>query len=282
MTKKIGFTVLAVISINSVWADPTHDTSGAPKRLPERATISVEELDKEFLTARLGDKTSSENYRQLFIYSEEKLSNVEFRIGDSENWETMKTFSTPGQFAYGTESFLPSAPGQKYTVRGTTKDGKRVTSVLTVDPAKGLVLAVKKIKEETGVPTVPVSAPVSTSRVLQLAQSNIGRRVGSGDCSALRGGQRIGSIGGGGAGIDRLAPGNVLRLSPNSSLMGSMGRFNVSSMGHYIVVESVRPDGTITFLDQNWLGGSSAGQKVRRATANLRTLNGSATIYSGD
>lgn len=281
MQKSLKVISVSLFIFNMAWADPSHETNNSPTKTSNRPVVEALENESNGLTARLGDDTSSSSYRQLFIYSGEKLTNVEYSLGDSENWEKMKTFSTPGQFAYGTESFLPTAPGQKFTVRGITTDGKRVTSVLTVDPDKGLVLAVKKIKEED-VKTLPVSATVSTSRVLQLAQSNVGRTVGSGDCSALSGGQRIGSIGGGGAGIENLAPGMVLRLSPNSSLYGSMGRFNVSSMGHYIVVESVNPNGQITFLDQNWMGGSSAGRTVRRATANLRSLNGSATIYSGN
>jgi hypothetical protein len=61
-----------------------------------------------------------------------------------------------------------------------------------------------------------------------------------------------------------------------------MGYFRAGETGHYIVVESVNPNGQITFLDQNWAGGSSSGQFVRRASGNLRTLNGSATIYSGN
>ena len=166
-------------------------------------------------------------------------------------------------------------------VRGITPEGKRITSLLTVESTDGLKISSKIIKIEEA-KAIAAQAPAPTSRVLQLAQSNVGRTVGSGDCSALRGGQKIGTIGSGGAGMERLAPGVVLRLSPGASLMGSMGRFNVSSMGHYIVLESIQPDGTFTFLDQNWLGGSSAGRKVRRATGNLRTLNGSATIYSGD
>lgn len=122
-----------------------------------------------------------------------------------------------------------------------------------------------------------------TSRVLQLAQSNINRRVGNGTCAALRGsGPTLGTVGGGGSGMEQILPGMVLRLSPGASIQGSMGRFTVSSQGHYIVVESIDPEGNITFLDQNWLGGNSAGQKVRRATASLRTLRGSASIYSGD
>jgi len=276
--------VLALISLSSLWAVPPHDSSKTTPRGLERPVFAEEVKEEDIWTARMGDKTSSSNYRQLFIYTPEKLTNVEFHLGEAEGWEKLKAFSTPDQFAYGTENFLPSAPGQKFTVRGINQDGKRVTKLVTVESADGLKMSVKTIKVED-VKTIPVStpvAPVATSRVLQLAQSNIGRTVGSGDCSALRGGQRLGTIGGGGAGIERLSPGNVLRLSPNSSLVGSMGRFNVSSMGHYIVVESVRPDGTITFLDQNWSGGSSAGRRVRRATANLRTLNGSATIYSGD
>lgn len=273
--------VLALISLSSLWAVPTHDSSKTQSRGSERPIIAKEAEEENIWTARMGDKTSSTNYRQLFIYSPEKLTQVEFHLGESEGWEKMKAFSTPDQFAFGTEAFLPTAIGQKFTVRGINEEGKRVTKLVTVESADGLKMSVRNLKVED-VKTVPVSAPIATSRVLQLAQSNVGRTVGSGDCSALKGGQRIGSIGGGGAGIERLSPGNVLRLSPNSSLVGSMGRFNVSSMGHYIVVESVRPDGTITFLDQNWSGGSSAGRRVRRATANLRTLNGSATIYSGD
>jgi len=76
-------------------------------------------------------------------------------------------------------------------------------------------------------------------------------------------------------------PGQVLRLSPGSGLYSDRGFFS-TSVGHYVVVESVQPDGQITFLDQNWAGGSSSGRVVRRANANLRTLRGSATIYSGN
>jgi hypothetical protein len=265
----------------AVWADPSHDTSSEKSKGTVRVVEAKKDGEQETWTARMGETHSSSLYRQLFIYSKQKLSNVEFLIGDSENWEKMKVFKSPNQFTYGTEMFLPSAPGQKFTVRGTNSEGKRITALVTVESSDGLKLSVKPIKEES-IENTPVSTENRTSRVLQLAQANIGRTVGSGDCSALKGGARLGSLGGGGAGIDKLAPGMVLRLSPGSSFSGSMGRFNVSSSGHYIVLEAIRPDGTFTFLDQNWMGGSSAGRRVRRATGNFRTLKGSATIYSGD
>ncbi|NBX69256.1 MAG: hypothetical protein EBR01_09885 [Proteobacteria bacterium] len=275
--------VVALMSLTSIWANPSHDATKSQLKENDHPSASREVEDEKLWSARMGDKSSSGIYRQLFIYTPEKLTQVEFRLGDADNWDKMKAFSTEEGFAYGTESFLPTAPGQKFTVRGINEKGERVTQLVTVQTPDGLTLSVKKLKVEDA-KTFEIAAPIQTqtSRVLQLAQSNVGRTVGSGDCSALKGGQRIGTLGGGGAGMEKLAPGMVLRLSPGASLYGSMGRFNVSSLGHYVVVESVQPDGTMTFLDQNWLGGSSAGRKVRRATANLRSLNGSATIYSGD
>lgn len=274
-------TVVALMSLTCIWAAPDHDAKKSQRQSTDRPLTARELETEKAWTARMGDKTSSANYRQLFVYSPEKLKQVEFRLGDSEGWEKMKAFSTDEGYSYGTETFLPTAPGQKFTVRGINEKGERVTQLLKVESADGNKMSVKLIDVEEA-KTFEIAAPVATSRVLQLAQANIGRTVGSGDCSALKGGQRIGTLGGGGAGMERLAPGMVLRLSPGASIMGSMGRFNVSSMGHYVVVESVQPDGTMTFLDQNWMGGSSSGRRVRRATANLRTLNGSATIYSGD
>jgi len=287
------FKVLAIgITLGTplIFGVPTHDNTGATPNRSERPVVERDSAEEISILARMGDEVSGSNYRELFIYAPEKLLNVEYRVGDAENWEKMKAFSAPGQFAYGTESYLPSAPGQKFTVRGTKADGTRVTYTLKNESPDGRNMGVKFVKAEK-VPVVKnvvvknESGPTEnfgSSRTLQMAQSNIGRRVGNGTCAALRGtGQVVGSIGGGGAGFQRLVPGQVLRLSPGSSLNTNQGRFTISSQGHYIVVESINPDGSITFLDQNWAGGSSAGQTVRRASGNIRSLNGSAQIIDG-
>jgi hypothetical protein len=285
-----AFALTMIVGCPIIFAVPTHDNTGSTPNRSERPVVERDSAEEISILARMGDEVSGSNYRELFIYAPEKLLNVEYRVGDAENWEKMKAFSAPGQFAYGTESYLPSAPGQKFTVRGTKADGTRVTYTLKNESPDGRNMGVKFVKAEK----VPVVKNVvvknengnkesfGSSRTLQMAQSNIGRRVGNGTCAALRGtGQVVGSIGGGGSGLQNLVPGQVLRLSPGASLNTNQGRFTVSSQGHYIVVESINPDGSMTFLDQNWMGGSSAGQTVRRATGNLRTLNGSAQIIDG-
>lgn len=266
----------------------------------KRESIQKEKEDFELL-ATLGDETSPSGYRKLFIFSGEKLNEVEYKVGEAENWNAMRKATSPTHEAFGTESFLPSAPGQKYTIRGIRPDGTRITTLLEVDPKDGKVISAKVIKEEskedvdaekkTRIHETPASAsnlnPSSdgqsfgTSGVLMRAQSNIGRCLGNGTCAALAGGSRVGQISGGG-GYQQVQPGQVLRFSPGSSFSSSMGRFTVSSQGHYVVVESINPDGSFSFLHQNWAGGSRNGQTVRRDTGNLRTLNGSATIYTGN
>lgn len=253
---------------------------------PIQRPISEERVDDFHILARMGDESSSSGYRQLIIYSPEILKNVQFRVGEAENWNEMMKFKSDTHKAYGTKSFLPAAPGQKFTLRGIREDGARVTSLLMIDPKdpKTILVTTLKVEAKGSYPEEKkFDVATGTSSVLAKAQANIGHRLGSGDCSALRGsGPSLGMIGGGGAGLERLIPGQVLRLSPGAGLQGSMGYFRAGGTGHYIVVESVSPNGQITFLDQNWAGGSSSGQFVRRANANLRTLNGSATIYSGN
>lgn len=285
---------LSLVTSALALANPSHlsKEQSATRLRPISDTDSDKGID---LRARMGDTESSSGYRQLFIYTDEKLSRVQFKVGNAENWVNFSEFSSPELKAYGTKSFLPAAPNQRFTVRGVRSDGSRVTYLVINESEDGSGMSVKLIGEEPKeivdkeialekAKQAPESFPAeaSSSRVLALAQSNVGRRVGSGDCSALRGsGPALGTIGGGGSGIQNLMPGQVLRLSPGSGFSGSMGYFSASSSGHYIVVESVQPNGQITFLDQNWMGGSSSGQTVRRASGNLRTLNGSATIYSG-
>jgi len=280
--------VTILISFNLSQAEDHRATE--EKSLP-RAFAPSAELKSEFL-AKMGEESSSGSYRQLFIYSGEELKNVEFRVGQAENWNALQKVKSPSHQAYGSSSFLPSAQGQKFTVRGIRADGSRATYLLTVENADGSLVRAELIKEESGEEIKKEKGLGSngadtnsgeTSAVLMRAQANLGRCLGSGDCSALRGsGPALGRIGSGGAGLENLAPGQVLRLSPGAGLSGSMGYFRAGGTGHYIVVESVSPDGQMTFYDQNWAGGSSSGRKVRRATANLRTLSGYATIYSGN
>ncbi|NDG27564.1 MAG: hypothetical protein EB120_10385, partial [Proteobacteria bacterium] len=217
----------------------------------------------------------------------------QFKIGQSENWSGLSEFTAPDVKAYGSKSFVPAAKNQKFKVRGIRPDGTRVTYALANETEDGSVVRAEKVGEESKeavdrelaaarkAQELQPSFNEGSSRVLSRAQASLGRTLGSGDCSALRGsGPALGTIGTGGAGIQNLMPGQVLRLSPGSGLYSDRGFFS-TSVGHYLVVESIQPDGQMTFLDQNWAGGSSAGRTVRRATANLRTLRGSATIYSG-
>ncbi|NBX83371.1 hypothetical protein EBQ90_09835 [bacterium] len=290
---------ILLVSGTSFSIDQHQSQASAPKT---RETVKSEKEDKELL-ATLGADTSPSGYRKLFIFSSEKLTEVEYKVGAAENWSRMNKATSPTHEAFGTESFLPSAPGQKYTVRGIRPDGTRVTTLLEVDPKDGKVISTKIILEESkeavdaerklrieepSSPSTPSYASntgndqsFASSAVLMRAQSNIGRCLGNGTCAALAGGSRVGQISGGGN-YHQVQPGQVLRFSPGSSFSSSMGRFTVSSQGHYVVVESVNPDGSFTFLHQNWAGGSSHGQTVRRDTGNLRTLNGSATIYTGN
>ena len=262
------------------------DHLGEIKPKYQRQQFSEENALATPLLAKMGDEKSSSGYRQLFLYSPHALTGVQFKIGDAENWSSMSEFKSDTHKAYGTKSFLPSAPGQKFTVRAIREDGSRITSLLEIDTQNPDQILLKTIKEEPkGSFEVQkqVDSATGTSSVLMRAQANIGHRLGSGDCSALRGsGPALGRIGSGGVGLEQLMPGQVLRLSPGAGLQGSMGYFRAGETGHYIVVESIEPDGRISFLDQNWAGGSSSGQFVRRAHGNLRTLNGSATIYSGN
>lgn len=280
---------LLMVGGTSFSIDQHQSQASAPKT---RETVKSEKEDKELL-ATLGADTSPSGYRKLFIFSSEKLTEVEYKVGAAENWSRMNKATSPTHEAFGTESFLPSAPGQKYTVRGIRPDGTRVTTLLEVDPKDGKVISTKIILEESKEivdaerksrivePSSPADSSYASSAVLMRAQSNIGRCLGNGTCAALAGGSRVGQISGGSS-YHQVQPGQVLRFSPGSSFSSSMGRFTVSSQGHYVVVESVNPDGSFTFLHQNWAGGSSHGQTVRRDTGNLRTLNGSATIYTGN
>lgn len=281
---------LLMVGGTSFSIDQHQSQASTPKT---RETVKSEKEDKELL-ATLGADTSPSGYRKLFIFSSEKLTDVEYKVGAAENWSRMNKATSPTHEAFGTESFLPSAPGQKYTVRGIRPDGTRVTTLLEVDPKDGKVISTKTILEEskeavdaekktrpTDSSSSPADSSYASSAVLMRAQSNIGRCLGNGTCAALAGGARVGQISGGNS-YHQVQPGQVLRFSPGSSFSSSMGRFTVSSQGHYVVVESVNPDGSFTFLHQNWAGGSSHGQTVRRDTGNLRTLNGSATIYTGN
>jgi len=282
---KNSFYVLITLSLfqNIVLAED-HSYESKPKL--QRQIVDSGEIVASELLAKMGEEESSSGYRQLFLYSPRALRGVEMRIGDAENWSSLGEFKSDTHKAYGTKSFLPSAPGQKFTIRAIREDGTRVTSLLVIDSKNPSLVEVKTMKEEPRGSFEEVKKTqriTGTSSVLTKAQSNIGHRLGSGDCSALRGsGPALGRIGGGGVGVEQLMPGQVLRLSPGAGLQGSMGYFRAGETGHYIVVESVNPNGQITFLDQNWAGGSSSGQFVRRASGNLRTLNGSATIYSGN
>jgi len=254
----------------------------AKKEKNQQREVAPEEQKKEKLLAKMGNDLSSGSYRQLFVYTLEKLRNPEFRVGEAENWNNLEKATSPTHEAYTSSSYLPAAKGQKFTVRGERPDGIRVTYLLSLEGTDGTEVKTELIKEESP-HEFKKEVAEGPSGVLMKAQANLGRCLGSGDCSALRGsGPALGTIGSRGAGLERLMPGQVLRLSPGAGMSGSMGYFRTGPTGHYIVVESVNPDGTITFLDQNWAGGSSSGRHVRRATANLRTLSGSATIYSGN
>lgn len=290
MNYSVVFSIsLVLVTGTSFSIDQHQSQASAPKT---RETVKSEKEDKELL-ATLGTDTSPSGYRKLFIFSSEKLTEVEYKVGAAENWSRMNKATSPTHEAFGTESFLPSAPGQKYTVRGIRPDGTRVTTLLEVDPKDGAVISTKIILEESKEAVdaekktrpmdsiIPADSSYASSAVLMRAQSNIGRCLGNGTCAALAGGSRVGQLSGGG-GYHQVQPGQVLRFSPGSSFSSSMGRFTISSQGHYVVVESINPDGSFTFLHQNWAGGSSHGQTVRRDTGNLRTLNGSATIYTGN
>ncbi|MFM8269129.1 MAG: hypothetical protein ACKN9V_02985, partial [Pseudomonadota bacterium] len=247
----------------------------------KRETVQLEQKTEDLL-ATLGEDTSPSGYRKLFIYSSEKLSEVEYQVGAADNWNQMVKAKSPTHEAFGTDSYLPSAPGQKYTVRGIGADGTRVTTLLEIDPKDGRVILTKVIKEESkeevdaerkakNLKQAPssqsnfasdnFSQSFGSSAVLMRAQGNLGRCLGNGTCAALAGGDRVGQLSGG-SGYQQVQPGQVLRFSPGSSFSSSMGRFNVSSQGHYVVVESVNPDGSFTFLHQNWAGGSREGQTV--------------------
>lgn len=273
-----------------------------PKELSsQKRETGSEKPEKWELLATLGNETSPSGYRKLFIFATETLSEVEYKVGEAENWNRMVKANSPTHEAFGTDSFLPSAPGQKFSVRGIRPDGSRITTLLEVDRKDGKVISAKVIKEESkaevdaenrkkevvSAPTTakslsgPSDSSVGSSAVLMRAQSNIGRCLGNGTCAALAGGSRVGQISGG-SNYQQVQPGQVLRFSPGSSFSSSMGRFTVSSQGHYVVVESVNPDGSFTFLHQNWAGGNRNGQTVRRDSGNLRSLSGSATIYTGN
>lgn len=283
--KAIHFVLMTVCLLqNLVRAD---DHSFNSKSNSERPIADqIDDGGETELLARMGEVVSPSGYRRLVIYSPGKLKNLQYRVGEAENWDVMTELKSEDYNAYGTINFLPSAPGQKFTFRAIREDGTRVTSLIEIDSKDPKIVRVKTLKEEpkgSFKEEKQADATSGTSSVLQKAQANIGRRIGSGDCSALRGsGPALGRIGSGGAGMEQLVPGQVLRLSPGAGLQGSMGSFRTGGSGHFIVVESVEPNGKITFLDQNWAGGGSAGRTVRRASANLRTLNGSATIYSGN
>lgn len=259
----------------------------AKENIVKKRQVTELETTEDELLATLGEVTSPSGYRQLYIYSSQKLSEVEYKVGEAENWSPMSKAISSSHEAYGSKNFLPSAPGQKYTVRSVRPDGTRVTNLLEIDSKDEKIIIVKKLKEESKAEVdaqrkiTPQSETAGASNVLTKALNSMGRCLGNGTCAALAGGARLGQISGGNSYL-QVQPGEVLRFSPGSSFNSSMGRFNVSSQGHYVVVESINPDGTFTFLHQNWAGGSSQGKTVRRDTGNLRTLNGSATIYSGN
>jgi len=302
---KITFILFTLIYFSGIGFSA--DDHKAKENIPLARGTVANEGTKFNLSASLGEDTSPSGYRQLFIFSSEALKEVEFKVGEAENWNKMDKAAHSNPNSYSTQSYLPSAPGQKFSVRGIRSDGSRVTSLLVVDPKEGKLISVNTVKEESKAEveaekksqqaSLPVTSDSSntpwssntprssnnfgSSQVLMQAQSNVGRCLGNGTCAALSGGSRIGQISGS-SGYQQVQPGQVLRFSPGSSFSSGMGRFTVSSQGHYVVVESIQPDGSFTFLHQNWAGGSSHGKNVRRETGNLRTLNGSATIYSGN
>ena len=57
------------------WADPSHDTSSEKSKGTVRVVEAKKEGEQEIWTARMGETHSSSLYRQLFIYSKQKLSN---------------------------------------------------------------------------------------------------------------------------------------------------------------------------------------------------------------
>ena len=109
MKKTIALVFLFTISLDfSVATDHLKSEENLLKR-----EVMPQEEKKHQLLAKMGNDLTSGSYRQLFIYSLEKLKNLEFRVGEAENWNAFEKASSPTHEAYTSSSYLPSARGQK-------------------------------------------------------------------------------------------------------------------------------------------------------------------------
>jgi len=109
--------LLAVASPFSAIADDRKPTEG--------------EKSKPAVRARYGADATNDGYRQLMIYSEVELSQVEYKFDGVDSWETMVVGKPPDGFGYLTTSYQPTKANQKFLVRGVRKNGSRFTNMLT-------------------------------------------------------------------------------------------------------------------------------------------------------
>lgn len=130
------------------------------------ATTTEDKSVAAHFIARAGETESSPNYREIFVYSKEKLKNVQLRFEKIEGWSNLKEFNATDYSAYGTTANYSVADGNRYLVRGVREDGVRVTDLLITKNVEGTVsVAVEGVKEESAEEVakevkVVVAAPV--------------------------------------------------------------------------------------------------------------------------
>ncbi|GEM_PF-4731522 len=114
------------------------------------ATADAENTVSSHVIARAGEKESSANYREIFVYSKEELKNAQIRFEKIESWTALETRTAADYKAYGTKSFFPVSDGARFFFRGTRPDGVRVTDLLTVSNVEGkIAIKAEGAKEES-------------------------------------------------------------------------------------------------------------------------------------
>jgi hypothetical protein len=87
------------------------------------------------VSARFGDTETSSGYKQVFVYSREKISSAQIALGESQTWSPTKVYSHPEFQVVGSESYFEVKDGQKFRFRAVLENGTRFTDTLVVNKA---------------------------------------------------------------------------------------------------------------------------------------------------
>lgn len=134
------------------------------------ATADAQNTINSHVIARAGEKESSPNYREIFVYSKEELKNAQIRFEKVESWTALEARTVPDYKAYGTKSYFPVTDGTRFFVRGVRPDGVRVTDLLIVSNKDGNITvkaegAKEESKEQVAKDVQTVAAVAVTTQV---------------------------------------------------------------------------------------------------------------------